>query len=129
MYSRNKLNNTLIDNLDFESLIEKHEPQEGDFWYLDPPYIVADTRKYYTFNFTYEDHVRLKENIDIIHNKGGKFMISYDDKEDIYNLYNKYNIHSIPVQYSTNRAKGTQDKMYNELVITNYKVLKQESLF
>jgi DNA adenine methylase len=129
MYSRNKLNNTLIDNLDFEALIEKHEPQEGDFWYLDPPYIVADTRKYYTFNFTYEDHVRLKENIDIIHNKGGKFMISYDDKEDIYNLYNKYNIHSIPVQYSTNRAKGTQDKMYNELVITNYKVLKQESLF
>ena len=46
----------------------------------------------------------------------------------IYTM-NKYNIHSIPVQYSTNRAKSTKDKMYNELVITNYTVRKQESLF
>jgi len=129
MYSREKLDNTLIENLDFETLIEKHNPKKGDFWYLDPPYIVADTRKYYTFNFTYEDHVRLKEKIDRIHKNGGKFMISYDDKEDVYNLYNEYNIHAIPVQYNSNRAESTKDKLYNELVIVNYDVRKQESLF
>ena len=129
MYSREKLDNTLIENLDFETLIEKHEPKKGDFWYLDPPYIVADTRKYYTHNFSYEDHVRLKENIDKIHKSGAKFMISYDDKEDVYNLYSDYKIHAIPVQYNTNRGEGTKDKLYNELVIVNYDITEQQSLF
>ena len=129
MFSREKLNNTLIENLDFESLIKKHEPKEDDFWYLDPPYVVADKRKYYTFNFTFEDHVRLKENIDIIHNNGGKFMISYDDKEDIKDLYKDYDIHSIPVKYSSNRGKDTKDKLYNELVIVNYETVSQVTLF
>tara|TARA_Y100000361_G_scaffold39984_1_gene34251 strand:- start:3390 stop:4226 length:837 start_codon:yes stop_codon:yes gene_type:complete len=129
MYSREKLNNTLIENLDFETLVEKHNPKKGDFWYLDPPYIVADTRKYYTFNFTFEDHLRLKETIDKIHNKGGYFMISYDDKPEVYDLYKDYHVHAIPVQYAMNRAEGTKGKLYNELVIINYDLQQQESLF
>lgn len=128
LYSRKKLDNTLIENLDFEKLLEKHEPKEGDFWYLDPPYVVADARKYYSYNFTFEDHVRLKDKIDLIHNNGGKFMISYDDKNDIKELYKDYIIHAIPVKYMTNRG-GDTSKLYNELVIVNYDVLKQESLF
>ena len=118
-----------LEDLDFETLIEKHSPETNDFWYLDPPYIVADTRKYYTHNFSYEDHVRLKENIDKIHKSGAKFMISYDDKEDVYNLYSDYKIHAIPVQYNTNRGEGTKDKLYNELVIVNYDITEQQSLF
>jgi len=127
-YSRKKFNNTTIENLDFEDLINKYKPEEGDFWYLDPPYVVADKRKYYSNNFTFEDHVRLKDKIDLIHSSGGKFMISYDDKPDIKELYRNYNIHAIPVKYMANRG-GDTSKLYNELVIINYDVLKQESLF
>jgi len=55
-------------------------------------------------------------------------MISYDDKPDIKELYRNYNIHAIPVKYMANRG-GDTSKLYNELVIINYDVLKQESLF
>ena len=118
MYSREKLDNTLIENLDFETLIEKHSPETNDFWYLDPPYIVADTRKYYTHNFSYEDHVRLKENIDKIHKSGAKFMISYDDRPVIRDMYSDFNIYEIETQYAGRNEDDV--KYFTELVITNY---------
>ena len=56
-------------------------------------------------------------------------MISYDDKPEVYDLYKDYHVHAIPVQYAMNRAEGTKGKLYNELVIINYDLQQQESLF
>ena len=60
-YSRKFLGGATIENLDFEELIDRYNLEKGDFWYLDPPYIVATEKgSYYNHSFDMEDHVRLE---------------------------------------------------------------------
>ena len=127
-YSRLYLDSVLVENLDFRTLVEKYPPRHGDFWYLDPPYIVAGTRNdYYLHSFKEEDHSALKEVCDFINLSGGNFMVSYDDKSVVHELYKDYNIEAIPVKYA---GQTTKREYKNELVITNYeKVSYQETLF
>ena len=88
-YSRSYLRGSTIENLDFETLFNKYEPKKDDFWYLDPPYIVATEKgSYYMNNFTIEDHTRLRNCVNIIDKNGGLFMISYDHRPEIKKLYN-----------------------------------------
>jgi DNA adenine methylase len=126
-YSRSYLGNTTVENLDFMELIDRYNPRKDDFWYLDPPYYVAtDKGDYYMNNFTKEDHVRFKEAVDRIDEGGGLFMVSYDYREEVKNLYSKYNIQTIKMKYSgaTDDARGKERKEY---VIMNYKPISQES--
>jgi len=54
---------------------------------------------------------------DEIDNKNGLFMVSYDNREEVRELYKRYIINEIKCIYA-----GTQDKKERiELVITNYK--------
>ena len=126
--SRKKLNDTFIENMDFRKLIDKYEPREGDVWYLDPPYFAAtDRNDYYIHSFTEDDHLSLKEACDEIDASGGKFMLSYDDRPEIWQMYKFYFIDVIPIKYT---GQLHSDKKKNELVITNYKpIKKQMSLF
>ena len=58
---------------------------------------------------------------------GSKFMVSYDDRKEILNSFEKYNIVKIPIRYS---GQLFNKDYKNELVITNYKPSSiQESLF
>ena len=108
-YSREKIGGATIENLDFAELIDKYEPRSGDFWYLDPPYFVAHEKgkKYYQHNFNADDHLRLKEKVDKIHEQGGKFMVSYDYREEVKELYKNYDIRTIDLKYAgaTDEAK------------------------
>tara|TARA_Y100001938_G_scaffold138428_1_gene203914 strand:- start:148 stop:990 length:843 start_codon:yes stop_codon:yes gene_type:complete len=126
--SRKKLDNTNIENMDFRDLIEKYEPKEGDMWYLDPPYFAAtDRNDYYIHSFTEDDHLSLKEVCDEIDASGGKFMLSYDDRPEIWQMYKFYFINVIPIKYT---GQLHSDEKKNELVITNYiPEEKQISLF
>ena len=92
-YSRMFLAGATIENLDFEELVRRYKPRKGDFWYLDPPYFIATEKKdYYMNNFSSDDHLRFKEAIDKINDGGAKFMVSYDYRDEVYDLYSKYNI-------------------------------------
>ena len=74
-YSRERIKGATIENLDFETLFEKYEPRKGDYWYLDPPYIVATEKgSYYMNNFTVEDHTRLRDCVNKIDKNGGLFI-------------------------------------------------------
>ena len=96
MYSREKIGGATIENLDFEELVSRYTPAKDDLWYLDPPYFVAtDKKDYYMNNFSISDHYRLKECVDIINNNGGKFMLSYDHRYEVKELYKDYNIKTI----------------------------------
>ena len=54
-------------------------------------------------------------------------MVSYDDNENVYELYKNYNIEKIPVIYA---GQTTNREYKNELVITNYSQPNiQKSLF
>ena len=127
--SKEKLNGTTIENLDFRKLIPRYDPREGDFFYMDPPYVIADTKKYYRNNFDNDMHNDLKEMSDLINNNGGTFMISYDDVPIVRDLYqDKYYMNTIDTKYVGTTPEKRGD-IKTELVITNYKVKGQEELF
>ena len=75
--SRVKLDGVTIENLDFRKLIETYSPRELDFYYLDPPYVVADKRKdYYRNVFNKEKHKALKDIVDQIYDSNANIMNS-----------------------------------------------------
>jgi len=128
-YSKRFLGNATIENLDFETLFSKYIPREGDFWYLDPPYFIATEKgNYYMNNFSVEDHFRLKGCVDKIDEYGGKFMISYDYRQEVRDLYSKYNLQTINLKYSgaTHDARKTERKEY---IVMNYEPVSQVEMF
>ena len=127
-YSRTFFNDTTIENLDFRKLIVDYKPKQGDMWYLDPPYIIATERgDYYMADFGIEEHEDLIECIDYINKSGANFMISYDDRDVIRDVYSDYNIYEIETQYSGRNAEDV--KYFTELVITNYDAKPQMEIF
>jgi DNA adenine methylase len=118
-YSRTFFDKTTIENLDFRKLIVDYKPREGDMFYLDPPYIIATERgDYYMAEFKQDEHEDLLECADLINRSGGKFMISYDDRPVIRDIYADYNIYEIETQYAGRME--SDGKTFIELVITNY---------
>ncbi len=112
-YSRDKIAGTTIENLDFEELIDRYNPRKGDFWYLDPPYIVATEKgSYYNHSFDMEDHERLRESVQKIHDNGGYFMVSYDYREEVAELYKDFDCRTLDWKYvgatEEARQKGRQ---------------------
>lgn len=128
-YSRSKINGATIENLDFADLIDRYKPKENDFWYLDPPYFIAtDKGDYYQHNFNAEDHIRLKEKVDKIHKNGGKFMVSYDFREEVYDLYKEYDCRVIDLKYQ-GATDENRTKERKEYLIINYEPNDQIGLF
>jgi|TARA_R100000750_G_scaffold31231_1_gene19982 DNA adenine methylase len=125
--SREKFNQVTIENLHFAKLVDKYPPQAGDMWYLDPPYVAAERGDYYFYDFGEKEHKELKECVDTINENNGKFMVSYDDKPLVRELYNEYNIVELPTIYTGNLKN--RNKVVNELAIINYPQTGQESLF
>tara|TARA_R100000030_G_scaffold97765_4_gene86987 strand:- start:383 stop:1243 length:861 start_codon:yes stop_codon:yes gene_type:complete len=132
-YSRKFIGGATIENLDFAELVDRYKPRKGDFWYLDPPYYIAtekaeQKRDYYMNTFNLDDHHRMKESVDKIHKGGAEFMISYDYREEVAELYKDYNIQTISIVYAgaTDEHRNKQRKEY---VITNYEASTQYNMF
>tara|TARA_R110002020_G_scaffold108966_5_gene252341 strand:- start:5323 stop:6150 length:828 start_codon:yes stop_codon:yes gene_type:complete len=127
-YSKQYFDNVMIENFDFRELLKRYPPKPDDFWYLDPPYIAATERKdYYFFTFNQQDHKDMLGILRAIDEKGGKFMVSYDDRNEIETLLREFEISKVQTKYGGRHFDPS--KVYNELVITNYKPQKQETLF
>lgn len=131
-YSRERFNATIIENLDFREFFDRYKPKEDDMWYLDPPYIIAGEKgSYYLHDFDQEDHNDLVSKCEDIHAAGGKFMVSYDNRDIIREIYsdvfdsNEIYMNTIKTIY----ASSTDKKIVEELVITNYVAVQQSELF
>jgi DNA adenine methylase len=109
-----RLQKTVIENKDFESLIKTYDRQEALF-YLDPPY--HGTEKYYDNTFSKEDHYRLNL---VLKQIKGKFILSYNDDDFIRNLYKDFNIESITRQNNLLMKNKHGDRQFQELIIKNY---------
>ena len=122
--SKEKLEDTMIENLDFRELLKKYPTREDDFWYFDPPYVIAGERgDYYVHSLDNKDHYELFEMCKQIDEEGGKFMVSYDDHPLVNDLYKDYKIIKLPIKYSGQ----LHNKDYkNELVIVNYEPTSQQ---
>ena len=126
--SKEKLNGSTIENLDFAELIERYSMREGDFVYLDPPYVIADKKDYYRNRFDSNMHEKLKETVDKIDRNNAKFMLSYDDNDDIREMYKNYNVLTIKTKYSgANPDIRGEEK--TELLVINYPIKEQGELF
>jgi len=128
-YSKMFLGGATIENLDFGTLFDKYYPKEDDFWYLDPPYIIATEKgSYYMNNFTIEDHTRLRDRVNEIDKAGGKFMISYDYRPEVKELYKQYNTQILNMRY-TGATKDARKAKRKEYIIMNYEPVSQVEMF
>lgn len=107
-----RLNKVVIENQDFERLIKTYDRPDALF-YLDPPYYEAE--KYYPDRFNPEDHERLRK---CLGNIKGKFVLSYNDCQQIRDLYEGYTI--IEVDRSDNLVNKSESRRYKELIIKNF---------
>lgn len=107
-----RLNRVVIENVDFERLIKTYD-RESALFYCDPPYY--DAEKYYPDKFQPEDHVRLRDTLSRIK---GKFILSYNDCQEIRDLYAGYDL--IEVDRQDNLVTKTNPRRYRELIIKNY---------
>lgn len=109
-----RLQNTVVENKDFESLIKVYD-RAGALFYLDPPY--HGSERYYTNLFTEEDHRRLAA---ILKGIKGKFILSYNDDSFIKELYSGFQIEPISRQNNLLMRDEGIDRQFNELIIRNY---------
>lgn len=108
---------TQITNLDFEDVICK--PGKDVFIFLDPPYYTA-TRLYGYGGSLHEfDHETLAR---CLKKSSHRFLITYDDCEEIRDLYRWAKIESWSLQYGMNNCNlQRESKIGSELFISNYR--------
>ncbi|HEX5001567.1 MAG TPA: DNA adenine methylase [Bacteroidia bacterium] len=101
-------NTVRITNHDFEPMLTDTSRQA--LIYLDPPYFHKG-KGLYQYNMDVDDHVRLAC---ILKNTPHPFVLSYDDCEEVRDLYGgwtKFNL--LPFEYTSKNQRNTQ----NELLI------------
>lgn len=114
-----RLENTVIENQDFEVLI-KHYDRENAFFYCDPPYYSSEY--VYQCGFTWEDHLRLRN---LLKKTQGKWLVSYSDCKEIREIYDGCSffdfkrVHSMVQKYDAGRE-------FPELLISNYDLYERE---
>ncbi len=114
-----RMANVVVENQDFETLIQHYDRPDA-FFYLDPPYY--STEDMYEAGFGNEDHIRLR---DILGNIKGRFLLSYNDCPEIRGLYEGFSlfdfsrIHSMAQRYEAG-------KEFKELLIANYDLYERE---
>jgi len=112
------LENTTIENEDFEVFFEKHIPSKKDFIFLDPPYD-SDFSTYAKNKFTRKDQERLANYL--ISKCKAKWMMIIKNTDFIFELYNNkgLNIQSFDKTYLVS-FMNRNDKNVEHLLITNY---------
>ena len=115
----NRMANVVVENQDFETLI-KHYDRPDSFFYADPPYFSSEGM--YEVGFGWDDHVRLRDTLKGIK---GKFLLSYNDCEEIRELYDGFSIfdfsrsHAMVQRYEAGRE-------FKELLIGNYDLYERQ---
>ncbi len=113
-----KFRKTDIYNLDFEAFLEKTNPGEDDFVFLDPPYD-SEFSTYAKNEFSKTDQKRLANYM--INKCRAKWMMIIKNTDFIFDLYNKpgINIKTFDKKYLVS-FMNRNDKKATHLLITNY---------
>lgn len=118
---QDRLANVVVENQDFETLI-KHYDRPDAFFYLDPPYF--STEDMYEVGFGWDDHVRLR---DTLKNIKGRFLLSYNDCNEIRELYNGFSMFDFSRTHSM-AQRYEAGKEFKELLIGNYDLYEREKM-
>jgi len=108
---------TNVENLDFQSVIEKYD-SEKTFFYCDPPYFMTENY-YINHDFGIETHERLANTLKSIK---GKFGLSYYyfDKLEQWFPVNQYNWQSKEFAKTAMAVSGKAQTKGTELLIMNW---------
>lgn len=120
------LRNFIFSNESYENLLQK----EGKdvFIFLDPPYYSATKSRLYGKKgdlHTNFNHQRLCDNLKNIKHK---FLLTYDDSELIRTLYRDFYVCEYSLQYGMNNYKQEKANIGKELLISNFKIVKNNYL-
>jgi DNA adenine methylase len=112
------LDQTIIENLDFEDFFNLHRATKNDFIFLDPPYD-TEFSTYAKNEFTKTDQIRLSDYL--IKKCKAKWMMIIKNTDFIYSLYDNkgLNIKSFDKTYLVS-FMNRNDKNVKHLLITNY---------
>jgi DNA adenine methylase len=106
---------------DFEIVLEN--AQDGDFVYLDPPYVPLSATSNFTGytagSFNFADHKRLREVFSILQDRGCYVMLSNSNTDFVRELYRDFNIKTINANRAIN-SDATKRGSIKELVILSY---------
>lgn len=120
-----KLQDVKITSMDFSEVITAEKQGNKVLMYLDPPYYKADQKRAYTKPFAVEDHIRLCE---LLKQTSHYFCLSYDNVEEVKELYDWAYIYEKSWLYNTANKQGESRDLGAELIITNYEVRPNQSL-
>lgn len=117
-FFQKKLSSAVIENMDFESFLNKYEPQEEDFVFLDPPYD-SDFSTYLQNSFTQEDHTRLAQYL--LHKCKAQWMLVIKNTPFIFELYSDkgLNVQMFNKKYLVS-FMNRNDKHAEHLLIRSY---------
>jgi len=89
-------------------VMEKTKNDKKCYFFIDPPYTVAGKRLYTHFEINHNELFSLTAKLK------GKFMLTYDDTQEIRDLAEKYNL-----EYRTIPMKTTHHVEKNEIIISD----------
>lgn len=117
-FFQKKLSSAIIENMDFESFLNKYEPQEQDFVFLDPPYD-SGFSTYLQNSFTHEDHKRLAQYL--LHKCKAQWMLVIKNTPFIFKLYSDkgLNVQMFNKKYLVS-FMNRNDKHAEHLLIRSY---------
>lgn len=113
------IKNVRFSNVDFEEI---KFPLKNFFIYLDPPYFSNRKKGLYGKNGEYHkefNHKSLRELVERYRNDN-EILLSYDDCDEIRELYKDFNIIPFDFTYSMTNTGGNMCKIGKELIIKNY---------
>jgi DNA adenine methylase len=109
---------TRITGLDYQELITA--PGDDVFIFLDPPYFTATKLYGHDGSLHAFDHWKLAK---LLKKTSHRFLITYDDCDEIRQLYDWANIQSWKLQYGMNNCNlERKSRIGSELLISNYQV-------
>jgi len=114
------LQDVSISNMDFEEFCKN--VKAGDFVYFDSPYVpeskTADFTSYTKDGFTYDDHVRLAKLFKELDKRGAKLMLSNNNVDLVFELYDGYIIEEVDARRAIN--SDASKRKGKEVIIRNY---------
>lgn len=99
------------DAIDLINNLEKRTSSVEKFYYIDPPYYKKGSRLYLNF-YHHKDHEKLSTCIKKI--KKSKWILSYDNIDEIKNMYPEHRIKEYTLNYSANIIQNGKEIMISE---------------
>ena len=106
-----RLTHVTIECLDFRVLIPRYD-REHTLFYLDPPYWRING---YAHNLVEQDFHDLAG---LLAGIKGKFLLSINDTPEIRQIFKRFSIAEVELQYSMSKQKGSRSQTRTELLIS-----------